>query len=376
MQERMFNLCNDITRCTSNRQGSQVINNILIRMTEESDSTATTIKSQEGEVTRLASTLPPFPNTIITNEWVKKHPYLWQAHLERIADFLIPGEGIWWRQHPTGMEFLDGPQEACSKVEGPLLHSFRTSNLKDEETYLTKCWKTCIDKQVPLPLLIPRVYNEKGQLVQPCDSHLESSSDTVPIASCNDNPSHDATETEAHATSELESLKDVTKGDQDDEDEIVINVREVETREIDSTPDADRECGTQMTSNASEVQMASSSSVTPPSASCYEYQTKLGKQLSHLLGNTTQTQRFDALRDDFRRYKATGQPLNEMKRRRYDQVCQHIKDKLVSAHTLQCATVTDWEKEYMSANGRPPNPSSLPHQIACAMVENQQNTSS
>ena len=70
MQERLFNLCNDITKTTSNRQNSHLINNIIIRVQEEGDATTTTMKKQEGEVATLASALKCPTNTIVTNEWV------------------------------------------------------------------------------------------------------------------------------------------------------------------------------------------------------------------------------------------------------------------------------------------------------------------
>ena len=93
MQVRPFNLCNDITKTTSNRQSSNLINNIIIRVQQESDGSTTTMKKQEGEVTTLAAALKPPSNTVVTKEWVQNHPYLWQAHLERITDYLVHGPG-------------------------------------------------------------------------------------------------------------------------------------------------------------------------------------------------------------------------------------------------------------------------------------------
>lgn len=181
MQERLFNMCNDITKSTSNRHSSHVINNAVIRVQQESDATATSIKKQEGEVATLASGLKPFPNTFISKEWTKKQPYLWQAHLERISDFMMHGPGVWWKEHTGGVEFLDGPEEDSSKPEGPPLHHFRSCSLKEEETYLKRCWHTCIQAKIPLPFCTLRVYNEVGELnlIETCDSERVHMTGTV-----------------------------------------------------------------------------------------------------------------------------------------------------------------------------------------------------
>jgi hypothetical protein len=47
--------------------------------------------------TKLASSLPNFENTVIPKQMLIRNPRFWQAHLERICDFLLAGDGIWWR---------------------------------------------------------------------------------------------------------------------------------------------------------------------------------------------------------------------------------------------------------------------------------------
>jgi hypothetical protein len=76
-----------------------------------------------------------------------------QAHLERISDFLLPGERVWWKYHHGNneVEFFDSASEPCSKKGGPLLHHFRSSCLKVEESYLAQCCEECIQQGIPLP---------------------------------------------------------------------------------------------------------------------------------------------------------------------------------------------------------------------------------
>ena len=39
--------------------------------------------------------------------WLQQNAVQYQAHLERISDFLSHGPGKWWRFVDTGMEFYD-----------------------------------------------------------------------------------------------------------------------------------------------------------------------------------------------------------------------------------------------------------------------------
>jgi hypothetical protein len=60
--------------------------------------------------------------------------------LERISDFLVVGKDVWWTSNEKcDGEFFDSFQtEVDSRVEGPRLHHFRSSNFKDEEEYLNE----------------------------------------------------------------------------------------------------------------------------------------------------------------------------------------------------------------------------------------------
>ena len=164
MQERLFNTCNEVTKATSNRQANNLMQNILIRTQAELQKY--TLKTQESEVRTLASTLAPFSNTTFTKVWIEKHKHVWQTHLERIADFLLCGVDVWWQDTGSSVEFLDGPSAEDCKTEGPPLHHFRTSNIAQELSYLSDCWKTCINKKVKLPTDSIRIFDNNGTLLK------------------------------------------------------------------------------------------------------------------------------------------------------------------------------------------------------------------
>ncbi len=50
----------------------------------------------------------------------------YQAHLQRISDFILTGPGVWWRKTSEGVEFLDGSQEDDFRTVGPPLMHYRS----------------------------------------------------------------------------------------------------------------------------------------------------------------------------------------------------------------------------------------------------------
>lgn len=38
---------------------------------------------------------------------MKNFPLLWEAHLQKISDFLLPGKGVWWSENENSIEFYD-----------------------------------------------------------------------------------------------------------------------------------------------------------------------------------------------------------------------------------------------------------------------------
>ena len=150
-QERVFNSINNITRMTSSYHPDHVIGNVFIQVQAEKDlkSLQPSISdTQEAHVTKLASSLPKFENTVIPNQMLTRNPRVWQAHLERISDFLLAGGGIWWRTcKNSDIEFFYAKGNPEAVPEGPKLHYFRSSNFKAEENCPRDCSKICLKKK-------------------------------------------------------------------------------------------------------------------------------------------------------------------------------------------------------------------------------------
>ena len=141
----MFGQMKQITKATSNNHPNNVITNVLIHTQEEGKTkNSTAIAIQESEVGKIALTLGMRQNTVIPHNWCKAHPTKYQAHLQRISDFLAPGSGIWWQETSNGFEFFDGDNSDDYHEESPLLQHYRSATLSDVYLHLHQKWEECL----------------------------------------------------------------------------------------------------------------------------------------------------------------------------------------------------------------------------------------
>ena len=140
--EQMFQQVKGITKGTSNNHPDHVILNIIHRLHFE-QGTDQVIASQESQIKSLSKALGPMKNTIFPESMLKNVSEHYQAHLERISDYVLPGPGIWWKKVPEGIMFLDGSSEEDYKCNGPTLQHFRSTSIDDINIYLQNQWETC-----------------------------------------------------------------------------------------------------------------------------------------------------------------------------------------------------------------------------------------
>ena len=136
-EERMFKFYKKCARCTSNHHPDNVLDNIFIRsqVREEFNAERNICKkrkSGESMITKSGRKLPPKTETVIPLNLVEKYPRLWQAHLERIADFL-PVKGL-WVELKTGIKFND-----LNQINLPISH-FRNMTIKKELIRVKNVW--------------------------------------------------------------------------------------------------------------------------------------------------------------------------------------------------------------------------------------------
>ena len=92
---------------------------------------------------------------------------LLQAHIERISDYLLCGEGIWWHHNPkyNDIIFHDGKDEPDEHIEGPRMTDFTEYSLRSILEHVESCWKKCVDSEsVKLPIKIIHIYDSEGYL--------------------------------------------------------------------------------------------------------------------------------------------------------------------------------------------------------------------
>lgn len=100
----------------------------MTRIQAEASRTIGTLRQQEGEVSRLASSSRHLPNSHFSQYFIETQSLNLQSHLEWISDFLLLGLGEWWRKTSEGIEFLDGPNEDAFKTIFPTCNTFAQPN--------------------------------------------------------------------------------------------------------------------------------------------------------------------------------------------------------------------------------------------------------
>jgi len=171
--ERFFDRIEDITRKTWSKHAEDLIPNAFLHLQaedaqiEENEVMAT----QERELSKLAKGLPQPKNTVIGQRFLMKHSRIWQAHLQKISDYLIVGE-VWWKWNEDGsIEFFDSETEPTSRHCGPHLYPFRSHSIKKVQQHLDNIWLKCCENPKDLP--VHKLRNEHGAISFNRDDTLE-----------------------------------------------------------------------------------------------------------------------------------------------------------------------------------------------------------
>lgn len=163
--ERFFDRIVDITRKTWSKHAEDLVPNAFLHIQGEDGTVEeNAVVTQEREISKLAKKLPEKLNTTVSKDLLLKKPRVWQAHLEIISDFLLPGAKVWWHwREDGGVEFHDGPDEATHHPEGPSICHFRSSSITAIQTNLATAWIECCQNPQGLPLY--KFRDESGKLV-------------------------------------------------------------------------------------------------------------------------------------------------------------------------------------------------------------------
>lgn len=165
--ERFFDRIEDITKKTWSKHPDDLIPNTFLHVQAEDafEDELTTMAKQEREISRLSKQLPLPTNTIIKGKILNNKSRLWQAHLQRIPDYLSPGPGQWWNWAEDGsVEFYDGPKAEDTKACGSSIQHFRSASIKSMQNKLDATWKHLYSSSPEL-LPVQKLRNEDGKLI-------------------------------------------------------------------------------------------------------------------------------------------------------------------------------------------------------------------
>ena len=362
-QERHFNTFSSISTATSSRRPGEIITPGIIRMQAEMTSEETkqrdTVKEQESRLGKLAQCLPPAQNTVIPHRIILKYPHVYQVHLEKVSDFLLCGEGIWWRHILTGVEFLDGPEERETNDHGPPFHHFRTHTLKSEDQYLRKCWKQCLSNQVPIPHHAVRIYDEDGNLESiKYTGFLENNDDNESINdeiiednnSCND------------IQEDNNSYCDGVQQQDEDADDNIVNFQQVgeDLIEPENVEDEIMEANNQeeppMAEAASNLAQDEGVKITKgptnqspipakPATERYKLKSTIAKNVAKVLGETKEVMTFDKLRSQLRQNME-----NKSAQENYEASLAAVQTQVLAKHSSVKKQFKEWERWFFIEN--------------------------
>ena len=166
MFERLFEKLSDITTKTWSKRIEDLSTNAILHLQAEKFNPAEQhVLREEKEISKMAKSLPKLDNTMLSKSDLEKYAGAWTAHLKLIADYLKPGEGVWWRETEDYIEFFDGSDEPSFRSEGPQLHHFRSTSINKEQESLDACWRECLENKVKIPAT--KLRNESGRWERP-----------------------------------------------------------------------------------------------------------------------------------------------------------------------------------------------------------------
>lgn len=120
-------------------------------------------------ISQQAELLEKRGNSTFAHKFIQQNTILFQSHLERIADFMVWGENVWWSTLGDGIQFHDCPDEVEEREAGPPLHHFDSSDLQKERHWKSLNWKVCLQDystgKIYLPIKRLRVYDGDGNMM-------------------------------------------------------------------------------------------------------------------------------------------------------------------------------------------------------------------
>ena len=367
-EERHFNTLQGVTKLTNRRPGDIITPSLIRLQAEQKLKANSSVKTQESQISKYYSTLPPFPNTVVPNRYIIKHPKEYQAHLQSISDFIACGENVWWHQILAGVEFFDGPEEANTRPQGPKLHHFRSSNLKLEEQHLSDCWERCLnDDTITIPHRVIRTYNQQGDCTRVIQTNFlyrddESDSESTPIQEEIENEGNeDPVPEPLHMDDdddEITALEEIITPDlsveySDDEDAheelqplitslpFPVVVNDTATTNLDHFTRNDKASQSQQSNTTSQQSEKSLSHDSTSKPQVRKIHTKLCQNVARILGETDYVYKLDTARQNMKKHPTSDFYVNS-----YQNLLAPVQTQILAHQASLKKKHKEWETQH------------------------------
>ena len=177
--ERYFSGLKGISSTTSSREANHIIENGILRCQMEMKERKP-FQALESKISKRAKGCLQYPDTVFDTKIQRSHHF--KAHLEKIADFLLPGQGVWWDWKGKDLVFFDGRDSPSWREEGPWLAHFRSTNLKNERRKLKEAWDQICEDNITIPLLYRDIKNKRIVPEPSKDSFTENVGEICEVA--------------------------------------------------------------------------------------------------------------------------------------------------------------------------------------------------
>ena len=406
MFERLFEKLSDITTKTWSKRIEDLSTNAILHLQAEKFNPAKQhVLREEREISKMAKSLPKLDNTMLPKFDLDKYAGAWTAHLKLIADYLKPGEGVWWRETEDCIEFFDGSDEPSFRSEGPQLHHFRSTSITKEQESLDACWRECLENKIKIPATKFRNESGKWELPLTCCA-VEAVEDSVAEQ---DNSSEPETILTQRIEQEVEDLSEssddepvedsdrmsgddglsnmdihvdsITRGEQlqtETEGDISITM-EVDPIVSDEQPQKEHQIDIENQSNQTQSKKRMrSEQETPPQEPQPKKQklgttlvTKTARALQQVLGTCEEVLKYDKLKQN-----VTKNPKSRYHTEHYEIHLAKIQILILKAYKKVFNDIQSWKDNFRLSRHREATEADLKESIQIAPLRKQLRTAS
>ena len=164
-EEATFNTLKIFTNITSNHHTENIIFNAIVRsQAKEKFEGEKVISSQSKAFKVMYNPIKEkLQNSLISFDWIEKHPWDYQALLEQLADYLLENSDLkWWTETEKGILFFDNIKKNDRLNCKTKMHHFRSSSIKTVSNYVHECWLKCLNDTDMIPAYKIKVLMNSG----------------------------------------------------------------------------------------------------------------------------------------------------------------------------------------------------------------------